>query len=131
MLLAMSDMRPLILSAEDDPDIRELLRLVLEHGGYRLVAARDGEDALAVAEHETPALFLLDSSMPRLSGIEVSRALRAEERFRDVPIVLLTATRSDAREVEAAEAGVTRYVLKPVVPNDLLRILDDVLGTSR
>lgn len=121
---------PLILSAEDDFDIRTLLQLTLEWAGYRVVVAANGEAALDAVRDEAPALFLLDLNMPKLSGLEVARRLREDDRFRDTPIVMLTATESEAREVEAADAGVTRYVLKPLPPNALVGLVHELLGQA-
>lgn len=123
--------RPLIVNAEDDADIRELIRLVVEHAGYRVVGASNGDEAFAAAEEEAPALFLLDLQMPRMNGIATARALREDPRFSDIPIVLLTADASETRGIDAAEIGVTLIVQKPVLPNDLVKAVDAVLGRKR
>lgn len=120
--------RPLVLVAEDDEDILEMVVFDLEDEGYEVLTARDGDGALALALARTPDLVLLDVAMPGLDGYEVTRRLRAEEATKGTPVVLLTA-RAQVRDVILGfEAGANDYVTKPFRPEELRTRLQAVLG---
>jgi CheY-like chemotaxis protein/phosphoribosyl 1,2-cyclic phosphodiesterase len=104
-----------VLIADDDPVILELLKTTLRSDAFRLYTATDGETALRIARSVRPSLILLDWLMPGLDGTEVTRALRAESDpyFRDVPIVLITAEAGAAKTQEGFASGVTDYLTKP------------------
>jgi CheY-like chemotaxis protein/phosphoribosyl 1,2-cyclic phosphodiesterase len=104
-----------VLIADDDPVILELLKATLRSDAFRLYTATDGETALNIARSVRPSLILLDWLMPGLDGTDVTRALRAESDpyFRDVPIVLITAEAGAAKTQEGFAAGVTDYLTKP------------------
>jgi AmiR/NasT family two-component response regulator len=107
-----------ILIAEDETIIRLDLRDVLERAGHEVCAeARDGEEAVALAQAEHPELAILDVKMPRLDGIETARRILAE---RPIPIVMLTAYGQDELVARAVEAGVFGYLVKPFRETDLL-----------
>jgi len=108
--------RPRILIAEDDPEIRGILADILSEDDYELVVARDGREALALALGRPPDLVLLDLIMPNLDGYEVCRALRAESRTRDIPVVVLTASSSQTDIMGGFEEGATDYMTKPFAP---------------
>jgi CheY-like chemotaxis protein/phosphoribosyl 1,2-cyclic phosphodiesterase len=112
---------PKVLIAEDDPDVLLLLTRTLQSENFDLITASDGAAALHLARKEYPDLILLDWRMPRLDGLSVSRALRAESdrRLRDVPIVLVTAHDSEGDMEEGFGAGVTDYLTKPFTPANL------------
>ncbi len=99
-----------ILVVEDEPTLRETLVDALEADGFRVVAAADGREALAQFRGERPDLILLDLMLPELSGIEVTRIIRAES---GVPIVMLTAKDSELDKVVGLELGADDYVTKP------------------
>lgn len=109
--------RPLVLVADDDVDIVSLVRLRLERAGYMVVAARNGREALELARERQPALAILDVAMPELSGLEVTRRLRADDD--DLPVILLTARAMDGDVLAGAEVGATAYVTKPFSPQEL------------
>jgi DNA-binding response OmpR family regulator len=113
----MSIANPLVLIADDDPDIRMLVRLRLERSGYTVIAANDGLEALELAAGCDPDLAILDVSMPGLSGVEVTRALR--ERNATFPVILLTAHAREADAAAGADAGANAYVTKPFSPQEL------------
>jgi DNA-binding response OmpR family regulator len=123
--------KPLVLIADDDPDIRMLVRLRLERSGYSVVAANDGLEALRLATEASPDLAILDVSMPGLSGVDVIRALR--QRQSTLPVILLTGRAGDADVAEAANAGADAYVTKPFSPQELesrVRTLTECLTAS-
>jgi len=112
--------KPLILIADDRSSSRELLRTVLQRAGYDVMEADDGEVALEAARTGNPDLILLDLQMPRLDGYGVIAQLRADERFRDLPVLALTASAMRGDREKILAAGFTDYLSKPAGP-DLLR----------
>ncbi|MEA2383187.1 MAG: hypothetical protein QOH72_3158 [Solirubrobacteraceae bacterium] len=107
---------PLVLLAEDDEDVRALAELVLRREGYEVTAVADGHAALEAAEKRTPALAVLDVSMPRMDGLEAARRLRERPETHDVPIMLLTARVTEADRARGREAGVDAQLDKPFSP---------------
>jgi CheY-like chemotaxis protein len=102
---------PLVLVAEDDQDIRNLFRDLLDDGGYRTLVATDGAEALALALSEAPAIILLDLGLPVLDGPAFCRAYR--ERGGGAPIVLVTAANPETVEVALGACGAVAYIPKP------------------
>ena len=110
-------MAPLIMIAEDNPEIRGLLRLYLEGEGLRVLEAENGDEALARARAENPDLAILDVMMPGLSGYEVTRALR---RFSEMPILILSAKSEDNDKILGLNLGADDYVTKPFNPVEVV-----------
>jgi len=108
-----------LLVVEDDDDLREVLVESLRREGYEVLTAADGERALEVVEQEQPDLVCLDVMMPGLDGIEVCRRLRADPRFEDLPILMLTAKADEADAVLGLGVGADDYVTKPARPKEL------------
>jgi two-component system phosphate regulon response regulator PhoB len=104
---------PTILVVDDEPGWRALLQRALEPEGYHVRTATDGEEALAIAWTNPPALILLDSMLPDMPGIEVCGHLRRDQRTRYVPIIMLTVRQETASKVTALEGGADDYVTKP------------------
>jgi DNA-binding response OmpR family regulator len=118
----------LILAADDEEDIRELVAFRLERAGYDVITAVDGEEALRLAIDRRPALIILDHRMPKLTGIEVTRRLRANEATARVPIILLTASVQEQSVSEGFEAGADDYIRKPFSPQELTARVQAILG---
>ena len=112
--------RPLVLVADDDPDILDLVTLRLELDGYEVVGARNGDDALERAFERAPDLALIDVSMPKLDGYEVTERLRGNQTTSGMPIILLTARVLETDVARGVEAGADDYVKKPF-STELLR----------
>jgi DNA-binding response OmpR family regulator len=112
--------RPLVLIADDDPDILMLISLTLERDGYEVVSAKDGLSAYEAARERVPHLVVLDLMMPGIDGCEVTRRLRAEETTKDVPIVIVTALTDESQAALALAAGADVYLRKPFSPKELL-----------
>jgi two-component system, OmpR family, phosphate regulon response regulator PhoB len=112
--------RPLVLIADDDPDILELVSLTLERDGYEVAQARNGEEALRIAAERRLTLAVLDLMMPGIDGYEVTRRLRAAERERTLPILVLSAFAEDRQASMALDAGADAYMKKPFSPRELL-----------
>jgi DNA-binding response OmpR family regulator len=112
----MSNARPLVLVADDDEDIVQLVVLRLGRSGYDVVSATDGESAVELAMARCPDLVVIDVAMPRLDGLEITRILRARDETASIPILLLTA-RTRGIDVELGlAAGADDYVTKPFSP---------------
>lgn len=120
--------KPLVLVADDDPDILALVTFRLERGGYDVVAAPDGEEALRLALDRVPDLAVLDVMMPKLDGYEVTTRLRQNERTKRMPIILLTARVQEADIARGFEAGADDYVKKPFSPQELGARVQAILG---
>lgn len=122
--------RKLVLVADDDPDILDLVTFRLDRAGYEVVQARDGQEALEAALERTPDLCVLDVMMPRLDGYEVTRRLREESATKAVPIILLTARAQEADVQRGFESGATDYVKKPFSPQELRARVEALLARS-
>lgn len=120
--------RPLVLVADDDPDILSLVTLRLERDGYEVIGAPDGERAVEEALERTPDLALIDVSMPKLDGYEVTERLRQHEPTSAIPIILLTARVQDSDVARGIEAGADDYVTKPFSTADLRTRVQAALG---
>ena len=119
---------PVVLVADDDEDILSLVVFRLERAGYEVVQARDGEQALRLARDRQPELAVIDVSMPKLTGYEVTERLRAVEETRRIPVILLTARVQEADVSRGLEAGADDYVKKPFSPEELSSRVQAILG---
>jgi DNA-binding response OmpR family regulator len=126
----MSDERltALVLAADDDEDILELVRIVLEEDGYEVVTAPDGKKAIEMAAELTPDLCVFDVMMPKMDGCEATRRMRADDRMREIPILLLSARTQWEAVMQGKEAGADEYITKPFVPDDLQRSVRSLLA---
>jgi len=116
-----------ILIVDDEPAIREMIRFALARGGFDHLEAGSAEEALEVLGQQTPALILLDWMLPGRSGLDFARSLKSDFRFRELPIIMLTAKDSDDDTVRGLEAGADDYVAKPFSPSQLLARVRAVL----
>jgi diguanylate cyclase (GGDEF)-like protein len=105
--------RPLVLVADDDPDVLELVVGRIEAMGFEVVSARDGGEALKIAVERNPSIAILDVAMPQLDGLEVTRRLRAHGEADGVAVILLTARVAEADVIRGFEAGAEDYIRKP------------------
>ena len=119
-----------ILVADDDPDIVALVRIRLEMAGHEVVTAPDGEAAHALVLERRPDLAVLDLSMPRVGGLELTRRLRAAPETAELPIVILTAAVQKADGEAALAAGATAYVKKPFSPKELVVRVEALLAQA-
>ena len=120
--------QPVVLVADDDEDILGLVAFRLERGGYTVIVARDGEEALELAVQERPDLAVLDVMMPKVDGFEVTRRLRADEATSRMPIILLTAKSQDVDVQQGFEAGADDYIRKPFSPDELRARVQAILA---
>ena len=120
--------RPRVLVAEDHEDTRQLLRLLLERGGFDVLEAADGEEAVRLAESARPDLVLLDGGLPRLDGLAVTRRVRERDAAPRVPIVFLSGRAEAVARTEAFDAGCDDYLVKPDGLDTLSAVLARHLG---
>lgn len=121
-----------VMVVDDDRDILDLARLVLEDGGYRVIAAPSGQAALDRLAQTRPDLILLDVNMPDMDGWQVLRLLKVDERTQEIPVALFTIKSQVRDRVLGLQSGACDYIAKPFAQDELLarvrRILDDVRG---
>ena len=124
-------MNPHVLVVEDEEALSQLLKYNLEKEGYRVSVARDGEEALVVADEVKPDLVLLDWMLPKAPGIEVCRRLRARQETRNTPIVMLTARDEEGDRIRGLDTGADDYISKPFSMTELLARLRAVMRRIR
>jgi two-component system phosphate regulon response regulator PhoB len=122
---------PLVLVVEDEAALADLLRYNLEREGYRVSVASDGEEALILAAEAPPDLILLDWMLPKASGVEVCRRLRARQESRNTPVVMLTARVEESDRVRGLDTGADDYITKPFSMSELLARLRAVMRRIR
>ena len=122
---------PLVLVADDDEIILGLISYRLEHSGYRVITALDGQEALRLALDECPALAVIDVMMPKIDGYQLTRCLRGNEETRELPIILLTARAQEADADRGFEAGADEYLAKPFSPEELRSRVEALLARPR
>ncbi|MFZ9346212.1 MAG: phosphate regulon transcriptional regulator PhoB [Burkholderiaceae bacterium] len=120
-------MQSTILVVEDEPAIAELLSVNLGFAGHKVMIAGDAEAAMAMIATELPDLVLLDWMLPGMSGVRLAKKLRAEDRTRDVPIIMLTARTDETDKVEGLETGADDYITKPFSPKELMARIKAVM----
>jgi len=123
--------KPLVLVVEDEMPLTTLLRYNLEKEGYRVNEARDGEEAMMMADEEMPDLTLLDWMLPKISGIEVCRRLRGRAESRNMPIIMLTARGEESDRIRGLDTGADDYITKPFSMTELLARVRAVLRRIR
>lgn len=122
---------PLILVAEDERDIRELIVITLQtHGLTNVIQARNGEEAVAKAKAQKPALILMDVRMPKMTGYEACEVLKEDPNTNETPIIFLSAKGQDVEIKRGIELGAVEYILKPFAPDDLYERVASILKRS-
>ncbi len=109
-----------ILVADDEVDILEIISYNLSKEGYAIVTAKNGLEALEIAQSEKPDLIILDIMMPKMDGVEVCRVLRTKPAFNDTLIIFLTALSDESSQVQGLETGADDYISKPISPKVLV-----------
>jgi two-component system phosphate regulon response regulator PhoB len=122
---------PTVLIVEDEAALTTLLRYNLEREGYRVFEARDGEEALLLAEEVNPDLVILDWMLPQLSGIEVCRRLRSRGEMRNVPVIMLTARGEEPDRIRGLDTGADDYIVKPFSMSEMLARVRAVMRRVR
>lgn len=117
-----------ILTIDDQPDIRRLIRMTLEFDGYDVIEASSGQEGIQLALEKKPDLILLDVMMPDMDGIYVSQCIRADPTLSAIPIVMLTALARDTGLDKGLDAGASFYLTKPFGPIELLDTIKQLLS---
>ena len=116
-----------ILYVEDNAMNRQIVRDLLKRTSYQLIEAHDGEAGVALALEKRPDLILMDVQLPKISGLEATRRLRAEPATAQTPIIAITSFALSGDDKKAFEAGATAYLAKPYSPRDLLGLIRKML----
>ncbi len=120
-------MQSTILVVEDEPAIAELLSVNLGFAGHKVLVAENAEIAQSIIEGQLPDLILLDWMLPGMSGVRYARKLRADERTKEIPIIMLTARTDEGDKVEGLETGADDYITKPFSPKELMARIKAVM----
>jgi CheY-like chemotaxis protein len=121
--------RASILIVEDHPTMREAMRLVLEHEGFEINVAADGQSALSMARSSPPDLMFLDMNLPGASGADILQQLKADPETSPIRVIVITAVGEEGREF-ALSLGADEYFTKPFSPLALLRTVEQVLASG-
>ncbi len=119
---------PVILVAEDERDIRDLIVFTLQISGFNVIQAPNGEEAVKKASEIKPDLILLDVRMPKMTGYEACEMLKKQEDTKDIPIVFLSAKGQETEISTGLELGAEDYFLKPFTPDDLIQQVNKILA---
>ncbi len=117
-----------IITAEDSSSLRGLMSSTLQEAGYQVIEAYDGQEALERLAEQEVGMLITDLNMPRLDGIDLIREVRKEPANRFLPIVMLTSDTESGRRQEGKEAGASAWIQKPFKPEQLLKVVQMVLG---
>jgi two-component system cell cycle response regulator DivK len=112
-----------VLYVEDNEFNLKMVRQLLARTSYRLIEATDGERGVATALAESPDLILMDIQLPRLSGLDATRKLRADPKTANVPIIVITSFALSGDDQKAKDAGASAYLAKPYSPRELLQMI--------
>lgn len=123
-------MSHLILLVEDNEDNQTVYRTILEHFGYQVIEAMDGETGVRLARERRPDLILMDVSIPLIDGWEATRILKGDEETRQIPIIALTAHALASDRARAQEVGCDGYLAKPVEPRRVVEEVAKMLGSD-
>jgi two-component system cell cycle response regulator DivK len=116
-----------ILYIEDNEYNRKIVRQLLGRTSYRLVEANDGESGVAMAQQQIPELILMDVQLPKMSGLDATRVLKADPRTGHIPIIVITSFALSGDREKAAAAGADNYLAKPYSPRELLALVRQYL----
>jgi len=119
-----------VLLVEDNEDNLLVYRTILEHVGYRVIEARDGEEGIECAHSSHPDIILMDISIPKIDGWEATRRLKSDDETRDIPVVALTAHALEEDREKALLAGCDGYLAKPVEPRRVVQEVRRFIGSA-
>ena len=126
--VATTEQAPLVMVVDDSLTVRKITSRFLEREGFRVVAARDGVEALEMLADEVPVAMLLDIEMPRMDGFEVARTVRSSSATRGLPIIMITSRTAEKHRTHALELGVNAYMGKPYQEEELLAEINRLAG---
>ena len=119
-----------ILVADDETHILHVVSLKLRNAGFVVVTARDGQEALEMAQADRPDLIITDYHMPQLSGLELCQRLKQDPTTRDIPAIMLTARGYHLEPHDTQESGILRMLSKPFSPRQLLTTVNEMLAQA-
>jgi two-component system chemotaxis response regulator CheY len=119
-----------ILAVDDSVSMRKMVAYTLRCGGYEVVEAVDGIDAIGQLERQVVDVVITDQNMPNMDGLTLTRTLRADRRWNRLPILVLTTEAGDALKQEGRAAGATGWLVKPFEPRRLLEVLAKVVPAA-
>ena len=117
-----------ILIVDDEQDIVETLKFMLEAQGYECFCAYDGETGLNMAKEIMPDLMILDVMMPKINGYKISRLLKYDTKYKDIPIIMVTARSQEDDKIIGQETGVNEYITKPFELDDVIEKVKEYLN---
>jgi DNA-binding response OmpR family regulator len=120
-----------VLVVEDEPHIIESLSFLMKRAGHKVRIARDGDAAIRTMEAEKPDLVILDITLPRRDGLDVCRTIRADDRWRDVRVIMLTARGRELDRRKGLETGADDYILKPFSTSEIVQRVEALLESGR
>jgi two-component system cell cycle response regulator DivK len=127
----MADSTKRVLLVEDNEDNRTVYRTILEHFGYEVIEARNGEDGVRMARQDSPDLILMDISIPLIDGWEATRMLKGDPATAEIPIIALTAHALATDRAKAREVGCDGYLAKPCEPRRVVAEVEKFIGAGR
>ena len=120
-----------ILVAEDERDIRDLISFTLQFAGHQVITANNGEEAVQLALKEIPDLVLTDVRMPKMTGYEACKLIKADPTTQHIPVIFLSAKGQEAEVQTGLDSGADEYLLKPFAPDQLTRKVAEILGRPK
>lgn len=120
-----------ILDIDDSPTVQRLIEMILSSQGYNVVLASDGEEGIAKARSERPAVILVDFVMPKMNGFQVCKTLKDDPSFKDTPIILVTSKGDKVGSKFVNVLGITEYFTKPFQPEELLAKIRAVIDSPK
>lgn len=119
-----------ILFVDDEPQLVEMVKIRLEANNYEVILASDGEQALEKARGEKPDLIILDIMLPKMDGYKVCRMLKFDDKYSNIPVIMLTARSQKSEKSMGEEVGADAYIIKPFEPQMLLGKIKELLKES-
>lgn len=120
-----------ILIVDDETDLVETLVILLEANNYEVLCAYDGEEALDKTYGTNPGLIILDLALPKLDGYEVCRTIKSNDKYKNIPIIILTARSNDKNAERCKDAGANEYITKPFEPESIVATVKKLLDKPR
>jgi len=112
-----------ILIVDDEPDILRATKVRLMSFGYEVITANDGKECMALLQTDTPDMILLDLRLPFMNGDEICLKIKSDEKLKDIPVIIFTASSDVTTSNKVKESGADGYLIKPFDPGDLLQII--------
>ncbi len=119
-----------MLTVDDSPSVRKLVKFTLKAKGYEVSSAGDGLEALDLLKQEGFDAIILDINMPRMNGLEFLRTIKADDQYAGMPVIMLTTEGQDEDKDKAVALGATAYMVKPFKPTQLLTLLERILPNA-